>query len=186
MRIALRAANVPFEDERLNFAQLTARKADSPTGQWPIIQIDGKTYTQSGAMLRWAGKKGGLYPTDDFAAFRVDEALGLLEDLMTSVPREADPEAHKTKREAWVANKAPIFLGLLNTRYTESGGPYLLGSEMSVADLVLVGTAALLESGMFDHVPKDMLAAYPSLVKAAEEGKKHPLVAAELASYKQQ
>lgn len=53
---------------------------------------------------------------------------------------------------------------------------------MSIADLSLVGTVALVQVGWLDHVPKDMIATtFPALQAAFEAAAKDPLVAAELA-----
>ena len=38
----------------------------------PVTTIDGKTYAQSLAILRYYGKKAKLCPTDDLAALAVD------------------------------------------------------------------------------------------------------------------
>ena len=39
----------------------------------PVLTIGDRSYSQSLAMLRYAGKKAGLYPTDDLMALVVDE-----------------------------------------------------------------------------------------------------------------
>ena len=39
--------------------------------------MDGTDYTQSTALLRYAGKLGGLYPEDPLAALKVREAFAL-------------------------------------------------------------------------------------------------------------
>ena len=43
----------------------------------PVLEVDGVSATQSVAHLRYAGKKSGLYPTDDMQALRVDEILDI-------------------------------------------------------------------------------------------------------------
>ena len=41
----------------------------------PVLEVHGVNVTQSVAHLRYAGKKSGLYPTDDLQALRVNEIL---------------------------------------------------------------------------------------------------------------
>lgn len=60
IRVALKAAGVEFEDQRVSFPEFGALKPTLPAGQLPVLEVDGTMYTQSGAILRWAGKKTGL------------------------------------------------------------------------------------------------------------------------------
>lgn len=50
IRVALRIAGIPFEDEKINFATLKAAppqpEGPYPLGQLPVLTLDGKTYTQ--------------------------------------------------------------------------------------------------------------------------------------------
>ena len=107
IRVALRKAGVAFEDNRVAMKDFATVKATLPVGQMPIIEIDGRVVTQSLAILRWAGKKSTLYPADEIDALRVDEALGLLEDALTSLPQkgEMDAAAFQAAREGWVTGK---------------------------------------------------------------------------------
>ena len=61
IRVALKAAKLEFQDVRLPYAEFAkareTRPADFPLGQMPVIEIDGVAYTQSTAILRWAGKQ---------------------------------------------------------------------------------------------------------------------------------
>lgn len=60
------------------FQQLKGEQAARfPLGQLPVVSIDGVDYTQSMALLRWAGKKSGLYPTDEVRARGGHAARGL-------------------------------------------------------------------------------------------------------------
>lgn len=87
IRLCLRAAGIAFEDERIPFAALGERRGptgvsdDIPLGQLPVLSIDGKAYTQSMALARWAAKKAGLYPTDDLKALVVDEVTAAIDEV---------------------------------------------------------------------------------------------------------
>ena len=69
------------QDTRVHFSEWAAMKSTTPFGQLPLMTVDGKQYAQSGAMLQFAGKLSGLLPKDPYKALRVDEAVGLDEDL---------------------------------------------------------------------------------------------------------
>ena len=110
IRVALRAGGVDFTDARITFKELKAQPPSMdtyPLGQVPVMSVDGTTFTQSGALLRYAGRKSGLYPADAFDALRVDEVLCIVEELAASAPQDPDAAAKKAKREAWVVEKLP-------------------------------------------------------------------------------
>lgn len=62
---------------------------------------------QSGALLRYAGRKSGLYPSDAYDALRVDEVVCVIDDVAASAPQDPDAAIKKAKREAWVTEKLP-------------------------------------------------------------------------------
>jgi glutathione S-transferase len=66
IRLALHYAGVQFEDVRLTGAEFGEKKAAGyfKFGQVPVVEIDGKQFAQSAALLTWAGKHSDLYPQD--------------------------------------------------------------------------------------------------------------------------
>merc|ERR1719210_3118437 len=71
-RLVLLLGDVPFEDERLSYEEIMERRGELPFSQVPVLRIgnDQGLYAQSNALLRWAGREGGLYPTDSIIALR--------------------------------------------------------------------------------------------------------------------
>ncbi len=68
-RLAFAYASVPFTDTRVNFEQMKEMKETLPFGQLPTLKIGGSvTVCQSGAILRYAGKLSGLYPSEPLEA----------------------------------------------------------------------------------------------------------------------
>lgn len=67
IRLLFTHAKVPFDDVRLNKDSFTELKNNDRLefGQVPMLEVDGKRYTQSKAILRLLGKQHGYYPTDD-------------------------------------------------------------------------------------------------------------------------
>ena len=73
MRLAFLLGDVPFTDERIKFDKWKEMKASTPFGSLPLLVVDGETFAQSNACLRYAGKLSGLYPKDDpVKALRMD------------------------------------------------------------------------------------------------------------------
>lgn len=63
LRLALKLANIPFQDNRVKYADWPALKPKTKYGQMPFIDADGEELYQSGSLLRWVGQMGnGLYP----------------------------------------------------------------------------------------------------------------------------
>ncbi|CAM9537640.1 unnamed protein product [Ectocarpus sp. 13 AM-2016] len=83
IRVALAYAGKDFEDNRMGFPEYGACK-------WagkglPVLEMDDAEYTQSTALLRYAGKLGGLYPDDALAALKVDEIVMIAEDVLANM-----------------------------------------------------------------------------------------------------
>ena len=85
IRLTLHIGKIPFEDRRVSYEEVARMRSDEelPFGQVPVIEINGgKNRSQSAALLRWAGKKAGLYPLADLdAQLAVDEAMEAVGDI---------------------------------------------------------------------------------------------------------
>lgn len=97
VRIALHHAGVAFTDDRMDFATWKGIKESTPGKALPTLTVGNTTYTQSIAMLRWAGKKSDLYPKDDLKAFRCDEVMDLCQDVSRG-PGHSLPPLHDQSR----------------------------------------------------------------------------------------
>ena len=112
IRVALHHAGIDFTDTRVSFADWGALKPSIPSGALPVIKKDGKCFAESNALLRWAGKKAGLYPTDrhaDDAAQAVDEVLDICQDILTKAPQDQDEAKKKAMREEYASTKLKAF-----------------------------------------------------------------------------
>lgn len=52
-----------------------------PLGQMPVLEIDGKKYNQSKAVMRCLAKKFGLYGSSDEEAWEIDATADAIDDL---------------------------------------------------------------------------------------------------------
>ena len=66
-RLALFFGGIEFEDLRPSREEIAKMKTDGtfPFGQFPVLQVDGNTIAQTGAIARFCGKLSGLYPSKD-------------------------------------------------------------------------------------------------------------------------
>eukprot|EP00283_Hemiselmis_rufescens_P008670 CAMPEP_0173420562 /NCGR_PEP_ID=MMETSP1357-20121228/1990_1 /TAXON_ID=77926 /ORGANISM="Hemiselmis rufescens, Strain PCC563" /LENGTH=255 /DNA_ID=CAMNT_0014383361 /DNA_START=51 /DNA_END=816 /DNA_ORIENTATION=+ len=178
IRIALWHGGIQFTDERFTYDQWKEIKPTIPGGAVPVLEVDGKTFTQSAALLRYAGRRSGLYPEDLVEAMRCDEVLDIVSEVLTKTPQDADVEVKKAKRAEYAAGPMKGKMGLLGS-YAEQSGPdgFIAGKSFTIADLVLESTVGMFESGNFDHVASDYCEQWPALVALAKRIRAHDIVA---------
>lgn len=158
-RIALSIAGIDFEDHRITFEEFGGLKSTFPLSSVPIVEIDGQTYTQSNAMSRYFGKQAGLYPEDAWQAFLCDEAMYIIDDVSNAVGKTMGLTGDELKaaRESLVSGILTTALKLLATRLEVAGGEYFAANELTIADLVITGFLKVISTGMFEHVPTDIV-----------------------------
>lgn len=64
IRLVFSIGHIKFIDDRFSFEDFPKRKAkgEFKFGQVPVLEVDGKSYAQTNAILRYTGKITGLYP----------------------------------------------------------------------------------------------------------------------------
>ena len=103
-RLALSIGGIPFEDDRVPTSDWEHRKAHTPFGALPVLEVDGQTLAQSNAINRYVGKLADLYPTDPWQAALCDEVMEAVEDIGTKIagtlflPRRAEESAASSAR----------------------------------------------------------------------------------------
>lgn len=60
---------------------MIANISGMPLGQVPVLEIDGKAYYQSKAILRLLARKNNLYGSNDEEAFLVDATVDTIDDV---------------------------------------------------------------------------------------------------------
>jgi len=179
VRLAFIMSGTEFEDKRVTFEEWGALKESTPYGQLPILEVDGKVWTQSFAMLRYAGKlgDGSLYRADK--QFEIEEVLGLHEDMAKAFTPAlyigmrpamlghefANDEEKKVKvqamREKFVAEDLPKFMGFYTKILEAAGGAFFCGSEITIADLAILPQVRYFKKGVADHIPATCVDDYP-------------------------
>ena len=160
IRLALNIGGVAFEDHRFAPADFPEVRKTTPFGQVPTLQVDGVQVTQCDAMLRYAGKLAGLYPTDAYQALLCDEVMYVVEEAgvkMGPTFRMTGDE-QKAARLALVNGSIPVYLAWLQARLQAQGGEYFADGRLTVADLKVFVDVRALNSGRFDHIPTDLIA----------------------------
>lgn len=164
LRLAFHIGGVEFEDERLTYQQFGDSRGKDGFASFytlPVVKIDGVEYSQSHAILRYAGKLSGLYPDDPLPALRVDEITDTCEDIVNKIFAAKGKEGREKFMEEWF----PRYFNTLEDLLGSADGPFVLGETLSIADLRLYVLCYSLKKGVFDHVPADALDKYPNVGK---------------------
>mgnify|MGYP003609205122 FL=1 len=159
VRLALHLGGVAFEDHRFTFPEFAEFRTTTPFRQVPTLHVDGVQVTQSDAILRYAGKLAGLYPTDPLQALLCDEVAYVVEEASVRIGPtfRMSGEEQKAARLALVNGSMPVYLTWLQAQLAAHGGEFFADNRLTVADLKVFVDVRGLNSGRLDHVPTDLV-----------------------------
>ncbi|KAH9640314.1 hypothetical protein HF086_001666 [Spodoptera exigua] len=140
---------------------------DTPFGQMPLLEFDGKKYAQSLSIARYLGKKYGLAGDSLEDALEIDQNVDLINDLRAkaAIASYEKDEAVKEKKYAeFNKDVFPAMLENLNKIITKNNGHVALG-KLTWGDFVF--------AGMFDYlkhllVVPDLEKKYPAFQKVVD------------------
>ena len=181
-RLAMFMGGIEFEDRRVPLAEWPAVKAEMPFHAVPVLEVDGKTLTQSNVINRYVGKLAGLYPSDPWQAALCDEVMDAIEDIVNEVVATftiENEEEKRAARQALADGPLRFYLERLQTRLEQTGGEYFADNRLTVADLKVFVWIRNLRSGILDYIPTDLPdRVAPLLVEHLERVNKHPKITA--------
>ena len=160
-RLALTAAGVPFQDNRLNRDQWAAHKPQTPFGAMPVLAHDERILAHSNAILRYIGVTHGMHPTDAWTAAEHDGLMDSVEDLRYKMPGTGLSDADKkTAREEFAAGWLSQWAGTIDKRTV---GPFVEGDKLNVVDIKLYVILRAFFAGMYDHIPATFFDRFPKV-----------------------
>lgn len=111
-----------------------------------MLEIDGKFYAQSTAILRLLGNKYGYYPQEPMRAWRIDSTLDCIGDLLNAYYKAAfAPVSEEEKKELFKAFYEGAFtkwVAVINKRVSENTNhKYIVGETLTIADFSLAAIA---------------------------------------------
>jgi len=185
-RLALHLGEVEFEDKRMDFKAFK-ETGKAPFGQAPILEVDGKVISQTGAIARYCGKQGGFYPRDDdFAAAKIDELIDTATDITNLVGptmRMGDEEKLEA-RQKLAGDKLPMYFTALEGMMKANGSTgFFVGDKMTIADLAMWRLFGWFKGGALDGMPTDLLDSYPLLTKSFNDMDTNPKIKAWMDSH---
>eukprot|EP00042_Codosiga_hollandica_P018351 m.53813 g.53813 ORF g.53813 m.53813 type:complete len:212 (-) comp48644_c0_seq2:119-754(-) len=170
VRIAFHIGSIEYEDERLTRAVFAEQKAAKrfPTGTVPVLWVDGEPITQSNAVLMFACRVSGLYPTDLLAQAKVDEVLAQILDVsghFGATVSETDETVKKQRRTEIAAGPLAAWCEIFDGRLKSSESGFLVGNTLTAADLKAYGFFTMFAQGLWDYLPKDYIDRYTHIVQ---------------------
>jgi len=179
-RLAFWLAGADFEDNRVKAADRAAEAAKTPFGGMPALEIPGKPVilAQSNAILVYIGREHGLHPKDHYEAARHEAMMGHIEDVRNVIGatiRMTDDEK-KRVREDIAANYLPRWAASAERYMTD--GPFFAGATPHVVDTKIFMIVRWLTGGKVDHIPTEIVAGQPKLMRAHDAFRDHPRVQA--------
>jgi len=167
IRICAHAAGIQLEDVRLERTEFAKMKANGEFlfGQVPVLYIDGQQYCQTNAILRYFGKLAGLYPEDPLQALKVDMLIDAGEDLSAKflpLYQETDEEKKTLMRQEIANGYMKTWLERVNSILASSGATvetprFLLGDNLSIADISLYRMALYFTEGRLNGIPTTII-----------------------------
>nr|CAD2163744.1 unnamed protein product [Meloidogyne enterolobii] len=143
IRICFHYAGEKFDDIRFTHEKWPAEKNKFFYGKVPVLEVDGKQLSQSGAILHYLSNKFGLAGKDEWEKAKIIEIFDFYKDVYNETApyiyakagfREGDVD--KLRKEVFLpaAERVfPLFVKLL----AESGSGFFVKSGLTYVDFVL-------------------------------------------------
>lgn len=181
LRITMTLGKVEFEDRFITNTKEWVASGIAPLGQAPVLEVDGKAITQTGAMARFVGKLSGHYPKDDFQAARVDMVIDTLTDMSVMVYGSHYRSMSEKERFEHRANllkdpsKLPKYLTMLDREVKKNGcNGFISGDSLTIADIALWRHLGWYQEGSLDGFGTDCIEPYKQLFAYWKSLDKHP------------
>eukprot|EP00041_Stephanoeca_diplocostata_P010489 m.166759 g.166759 ORF g.166759 m.166759 type:complete len:257 (+) comp18167_c0_seq2:146-916(+) len=199
IRLTFAVGGIDFDDHRVSYKHVSQMRTTGtlPYGQVPILQVGDQIYSQSTAILRWAGIKAGLYP------FECQPLIDGVEECLADIKKFLIPQWYKNalarspvtgdlftgttlsaEQQHAVLNALndvilPEKFAQLERVLQRSGGSYFCGEKMSICDLSFYSLASGILLGDYcDGLDPATLADCPRLLELTKTVANHPRVAA--------
>ncbi|KAL5018475.1 hypothetical protein ScPMuIL_004197 [Solemya velum] len=145
IRMAFAVGGVKFEDVRVELSDWPTLKPKTPQGALPTLEVNGKTLSQSMAILRYVGRECGLIGKKPIEQAEVDCLIETLTDIWNShvnFVREQDLTIKKKLLTKHTDEVLPKVMDLMEKALADNsaGKGFLVGSGLTIADIRLYCT----------------------------------------------
>jgi len=161
-RLIFAFTNTPYEDIRLEKATWPEHKPKYEWGTLPVLEVDGKSLSQSHAILRYLGKQFNLAGENDFESAKCDEMVEAMADLKAAAFKyffESDEDKKKEIGKTLLGETFPKFLGIWEKILSDNGTGFLVGKKFSYADFCVASYLQIYRDTLGDS----LLDKYPAI-----------------------
>ncbi|RKP09187.1 hypothetical protein THASP1DRAFT_22934 [Thamnocephalis sphaerospora] len=138
-------AGVSFDTHRisqhdwLHHRQELIRSNKSPYGGLPVVEVDGRSYTQLLPTLRYLARRVGKYHAHGAEdEYLIDAAADVALDWINDYSKaHIAPSANEGIQHRYRDEQRPRYAHAINHYLSRHNGPFLLGNEVSYADFVI-------------------------------------------------
>lgn len=165
IRVALRFANIPFED-RIETDWRTTKPTFQPWEHLPMLEADGFQIYHSVNILQYVGRFANLIPATAAEEFRANEVIYGCEDFGSAFATTSsitDPEKKLEARRALCEPGGGLQKILVKLEKIIGTKQYVAGNQFSIADAALFAAVGNLSCGLYDGIPTNILDGYPNL-----------------------
>lgn len=186
-RVCLFISDIEFEDLRITSEDNSYLKENGMLGdgtiipfrQLPVLEIEGQSIAQTGAIARICGKISGMYPTDIIEAGKVDQVIDTVTDinvLINPSMRESDPSIKKLMRDDLSSDALPKYFGYLENILEANDSGWFVGDEMTVADIAVWSMLGWIAQGVLDGIPPGLPKPFERLTRLYNKMSRMPKV----------
>ncbi|XP_046580253.1 probable glutathione S-transferase 6 [Haliotis rubra] len=153
-----------YEDSRFAMEEWPALKPKMPFGQVPVLEVDGRMFSESVAITNYLARKFGLYGSTEFETVEVDQVVGITQDMWKVIVDWVHENEESRKADLQKENEEKNFtkhLANLEKILKNNGTGFYVGNQLSYADLAAF-------DAMDIQVPDAVVDQFP-LVKANRE-----------------
>ena len=158
-RLIFAQAGVQYEDKRVTWEEWKELKPNTPYGELPVLEVDGKQFAGSGPIARFVAERFNLAGSNDFENADIASIIVVLQALtqkLTEVRFEKDETRKADLKKALEEEHIPKNLGALEKRAAGNNSASGWGAKVTYAELHayhILGYAKLFFLNVLDKYP---------------------------------
>ena len=145
IRLLLVKTHIKFEDIRLKYSDFAKYRDKFELKRLPVLDIDGKQYCQSKAILFFLGIKYDYLPEGVDEVYRVTFVMNTVEELMLKAsyylyPHFGSEDKKQLEQKNFIEVEGPLYMKALEKMLRmNKSDKFIVGSKYSIADFYILG-----------------------------------------------
>lgn len=177
IRLAFVLGDVAFEDRRFELGEIDGYRHLSLTGVFPVLEVEGKRFSEPLAALDYAARQSGIVPSDPLQALRCGQICHMCDGITPAViPIIMASNADRPAQVPIATQK--ILDGLTKIEKSVDTTGFSVGSQISPADLLVYWAIEFVQDNPFGIVIKHTDRLFPNLYAIHQKIQEHPSIKA--------